>query len=529
MSNPYDLTAYPSRPIPGSHPGRLSSNSRLFGLRTASLASARILEIGCATGDNIIPLALHFPEAHFTGFDYSAKQIAAGQKQIAALGLDNVRLVLESIEKWESEPATQTFDYILCHGVFSWVKEELQEKIFSLCAKQLHPDGVAYISYNVYPGWNAVNTLREMMLWATRDIDDPGQKVSKAREVVTNMANGFDDKVFPYEYAQDFKIKVADLSKHDDGYLAHEYLEDENLPVYFYQFVERARSHQLKYLTESSLSDISTVGLPQPFAGQLANNTDIVNLGQHIDFIRNTRFRQSILCHAERIPNRNIRADAIEQFYIQLEATPGKSDLSIDNASRIRQLELKIDDVTVNIDIKNAIICIALLHERRFQPISYQELCRLMVEHSCLHDNQNVRQFLNNEMSLISLVLAGVFTIHSSPGPYVVNVFERPEACRLIRYQLEASQDWVSTGKHKSRRVDVFDSFLLAALDGHHKLEDLCKLVSGAVEKGSISLPGSAEQNTVPDSNPSVNSEEVISAAVTNALQRYAHDGCLVA
>ncbi len=529
MSNPYDITAYPSRPIPESHPGRLLCNSRLFGLPTAPLESSRILEIGCASGGNIIPLAYQFPEAHFTGFDYSAKQITAGRERIAALGLQNIDLAHESIDEAEARPATKTFDYILCHGVFSWVNTELQEKILSLCAKQLHPDGVAYISYNVYPGWNAANTLRELMLWATRDIDDPQQKIIRAREVATNMANGFDDKVFPYEYARDFRKQVEELSKHNDGYLAHEYLEIDNLPVYFHQFVERARAHQLEYLTESTLSAISTVSLPQPFAGQLAGNPDIVDLGQHMDFIRNTRFRQSILCHAGRTPNRNIRTDAIEAFYIQLEAIPDKGDLSIDNVSGTRQLELKIHDVTVNIDIENAITCIALLHERRHQPIAYRELCQLMMAHSQLHDIQQVRHFLNNEMNLMSLVLAGVLTLHSGPGPYLVTVSERPETCRLIRYQLEAGQDWVSTGKHRSRRVDRFDSLLLGALDGSHNLENLCKLVSGAVEKGSISLPGSAEQNTVPDSDPSVNSEEVISAAVTNALQRYAHDGCLVA
>jgi len=129
----------------------------------------------------------------------------------------------------------------------------------------------------------------------------------------------------------------------------------------------------------------------------------------------------------------------------------------------------------------------------------------------------------------MSLVLAGVLTLHSGPGSYVVTVSTLPMACRLIRSQLEAGQNWVSTCKHRSKRIDEFDRLLLAALDGSRKLEDLCKLVSTAIDKGVISLPESAEQDTIPNSETSPNSEKVNCTAVTNALQRYAHDGCLVA
>ncbi|MCP3952232.1 MAG: methyltransferase domain-containing protein [Desulfobacterales bacterium] len=528
MQNPYDITAYPCRPVSESHPGRLLANCRLFGLSAAPIETASILEVGCATGNNIIPLAYRYPRASFIGFDYSLNQIAAGRAQIAALGLQNIRLEHASIEQMVARSASQAYDYILCHGVFSWVNTELQESIFSLCAKYLQPQGAAYISYNVFPGWNSVNTLRELMLWATRDLQDPQEKVSRAREVINNMASGFDEKVFPYAYAKQFRKLAKKISTHSDGYLAHEYLEDDNLPVYFYQFVESARDYLLGYVTECDLDTVSVVNLPEPFASQLANNTDVVALGQHIDFIRNTRFRRSILCHAGRRPTRNIGSEQIEQFFIQLEARPDKKGLSISNAPHLTEISLKVGDVTVTFNAADAIMCLALLHEHRNQPISYRKLCQLMMIHSSLHDIRKVRQFLNNEMSLISLVFAGVLSIHTEPGAYVSHVSDKPEACGLIRYQIAEGQNWVSTGKHTAIRINDLECFLLGVLDGNHTVSALCELVSTAIDEGKFNLVFPSETKSSRTRTKQV-PDKAIMQTVRDTLYSFSKNGCLVA
>jgi tRNA G46 methylase TrmB len=48
-----------------------------------------VLELGCASGGNLIPMAYGLPESEFVGIDYAARQIAEGQAAVAALGLDN--------------------------------------------------------------------------------------------------------------------------------------------------------------------------------------------------------------------------------------------------------------------------------------------------------------------------------------------------------------------------------------------------------------------------------------------------------
>src|SRR5882724_7081536 len=88
----YDDVPYPTQPLPQSHPNRLAGVATLFGMHPKPLAGARILELGCATGANLIPMAEQYPEATFLGIDASKRQIAAGCGAIEYLGLRNIEL-----------------------------------------------------------------------------------------------------------------------------------------------------------------------------------------------------------------------------------------------------------------------------------------------------------------------------------------------------------------------------------------------------------------------------------------------------
>ena len=72
------------------------------------------------------------------------------------------------------------FDYIICHGVFSWVPEEVQDKILEISRDLLSENGIAYISYNTYPGWHMREMVREMMLFHVKTIRDPRERVREA-------------------------------------------------------------------------------------------------------------------------------------------------------------------------------------------------------------------------------------------------------------------------------------------------------------------------------------------------------------
>src|SRR5262249_56994216 len=133
----YDEVPYESLPFAQTHPDRLASVATLFGMRPAPADRCRVLELGCARGGNLIPLALALPQGRFLGIDLSGRQVADGQKVVAALDLTNIELKQLSIN--EVDAGWGPFDYIICHGVYSWVPPAVQDKILEVCATNLAP------------------------------------------------------------------------------------------------------------------------------------------------------------------------------------------------------------------------------------------------------------------------------------------------------------------------------------------------------------------------------------------------------
>src|SRR5207248_3084458 len=123
------------------------------------------------------------------------------------------------------------FDYIICHGVYSWVPPEVQRKILDTCARQLSPDGVAFVSYNTYPGWFVRQMVRELMLYHAGQFAEPRERVRQGRALVDFLAQA----VAPEPgstYVATLQGAAEALKQNPDSYVLHEYLEEVNEPLY---------------------------------------------------------------------------------------------------------------------------------------------------------------------------------------------------------------------------------------------------------------------------------------------------------
>jgi|GEM_PF-44045 len=182
----YDDIPYESHPFAQSHPNRLFTIGTLFGLRPTPVQKCRVLELGCASGGNLIPMADYLPESQFVGVDNSARQVREGLDTVAQLGLENVILKHASI--LDVDAAYGKFDYIICHGVFSWVPENVRLKILEICGTQLTPNGIAYVSYNTYPGWHMRGMIRDMMRYHAARFSAPTDRIQQARALLRFLA-----------------------------------------------------------------------------------------------------------------------------------------------------------------------------------------------------------------------------------------------------------------------------------------------------------------------------------------------------
>jgi cyclopropane fatty-acyl-phospholipid synthase-like methyltransferase len=193
----YDEVPYESHPYPQTHPDRLATVAKLLGLNPAMPDKCRVLELGCAGGGNLIPMAYGLPESQFLGVDLSRVQIDQGLEMIKALGLKNIQLRHQSIV--DIGPDIGKFDYIICHGVYSWVPTAVQDAILGVCYRHLLPRGIAYISYNTYPGWHMRGMIRHMVSYHARQFAEPAMRVKQARNAPRFFLAEFGLGTAPYE------------------------------------------------------------------------------------------------------------------------------------------------------------------------------------------------------------------------------------------------------------------------------------------------------------------------------------------
>ena len=164
LKESYNTVIYVSKAFPNTNINSLQARGRLYGLSPAPLKGARVLELGSSCGGNIIPQALYYPETTFTGIDLSGVQIEHGKTLIESMGLTNITLLEKNIMDIDDDFGT--FDYIIVHGIWSWVSDMVKDKILSICNRNLSDRGIAFVSYNTYPGWKRLEQLREIMLYS---------------------------------------------------------------------------------------------------------------------------------------------------------------------------------------------------------------------------------------------------------------------------------------------------------------------------------------------------------------------------
>ncbi|MBY0514301.1 MAG: class I SAM-dependent methyltransferase, partial [Gemmataceae bacterium] len=317
-SNSYDEVPYESHPYAQTHPSRLHVVAALFGLNPTPVETCRVLELGAAGGGNLIPMAEGLPNAWFAGVDLSARQVSDGERMIHQLGLKNVSLRHASI--LDVDDTYGRFDYVVCHGVFSWVPTAVRDKILAICAKHLTPDGVAYVSFNTYPGWHMRGMIRDMMRYHAMRFDTPTQRTQQARALLDFLAQSVRQEG-PYSVL--LKTELETLRHQADHYLYHEHLEEVNDPVYFHQFVELARASGLRYLGEARIGTMVTGNFGAEIEKTLRQLApDQIQTEQYMDFLRNRMFRETLLVPEASVPNWEIKPEVIRRLHLSSSARP---------------------------------------------------------------------------------------------------------------------------------------------------------------------------------------------------------------
>ncbi|MCP5369290.1 MAG: methyltransferase regulatory domain-containing protein [Rickettsiaceae bacterium] len=480
----YDEMTYDSYPYLNTSPEKLATLAVLFGLNPPSVNRARVLELGCAAGGNIIPHAVHNPEGQYVGIDLSVKQIAEGQEQIEKLGLKNIQLKQMSIA--DIDGSFGKFDYIICHGVFSWVPVEIQDKILQISKQNLTENGVAYISYNTLPGWNMVRTIRDMMLYHSKSFSNLKDKVAQSRALLGFIKDSLDgqDTVYAKMLSQEAEL----LSKQADCYIAHDHLEQENSQFYFSEFMNRANKEGLQYLSDVAINMMYLGNFKPEVADKLKSISDIVQTEQYLDFINNRRFRSTLLCHNHLKVNRALSSEMIRKFTMTANITlsePLKGKIEEQQEAKFYIRNNKESFLTIKSPY--LIAALIILSEHQGFPLSFNTIvtkANKLLKKDCKAEIE--KEFEN---IALNLVIKGILDIGLNERDKEKLDLQKPKVTALVQYQLQNPQrTWVTSSRHIPVSLNIFDKVALQYMNGSRNLEEISELLVQDIKQGKLHM-----------------------------------------
>ena len=488
----YDAIPYRSLPLPHTHPSRLAALAHLFGVAPANPEAARVLEIGCGSGTNLLSIATSLPAARMVGFDLSGVQVAMAQRMAGETATVNVRFL--HLDLAHASRELGEFDYIIAHGVFSWVPAQLQSKLLALCGDLLAPGGIAYVSYNTLPGWHMRGAARDLMRYHALEFGDPAEQVRQARGIVEFLA------AHATSGGEAYRTELAMIQAQPDYYILHEQLEGDNVPLYFHEFVARARASGLQYLCETELHSMMPDAYPPQVADILQRiSTDTVRQEQFMDFLRNRMFRQTLLVREGVRVDRKLppaRAEGLwfsgqVQGAVEHDSASGQpEEFTAQSGARV---------ATANPVTRAALRCIGDSYPRS---VAFADL----LGEACARATAAASPTLSDReagvlaVDLLRCVLLGLIEPLYRPLPCAARAGDRPATTPLARAQARGDE-LIATLRHECVDLDRDARAVLCLLDG------------------------SRDRSTLLGAVPSIGSAPVLDAL----LDRFARAGLLLA
>lgn len=485
----YDDLPYSSYAYQYSAPEQMAAVASLFGLSSVDVATARILELGCGSGGNLIPVALRYPECKAVGVDISGVQINEGRAFVERLGADNVTLIEADLLDLDADSLGE-FDYIIAHGVYSWVPQQVQDAVLALIARCLAPEGVAYVSYNTYPGWKSKEIVRDAMLMhggARLTVDE---QVRYGRSMLgflkqTALAGGLT--------AAAVDECIGQVMSGPLDYVAHEYLAPYNRPCYFYEFVERIRGHDLAYLGEAQPSTMLASNYSQELSQQLygALGEDQVRVEQYLDFAVSRVFRQTLLVHGTRAESLRWELDrkTLHGMHFAANLTCVDGSIRLDGQPQDFAAPPNTATITASLSgIKQAIEALA-----RAWPGTVTRDEMIHYAQSTQGDKDAVSpEILREAIDELCerLVLRGMAQVRLTPVEVMAST-DRPVADPVVQRQVAALRPdlkHVVNAWHDSVEITELDRVLIPIMDGQVDRAGLVSAALSAMREGRLSL-----------------------------------------
>ena len=409
----------------------------------------------------------HCPTRIFSASIHLSDKSPRTQDDLRELGFANVEFRRASIT--EIDESWGLFDYIIAHGVYSWVPPDVRAQVMRICSKNLAPAGVAYVSYNIYPGWHMRGVVRELMLYRGRKTDDPAERIAAGRAVVDLFAKALEGVNDPY--GKLLQQEAAAVREAHDQYLFHDHISEHNHPVYFHEFATaHAGQEGLQYLSEANPAALR---LANPQADRMIRSisSNVIEIEQYMDFARNRAFRQTLLCHSNVALQRAAGPERLAGLHLSSMATLTGAQVDLSPGVGVEFRHPSGLSMTVTGPLAKA-----AMHELVSKwpaSVPFEELVARAIEKIPAAPADRAAGILGND--LLRICGAGGLEISAAPTLCVATAPVRAVASRIARLDAKRQRPLVTSARHTQVELPEGARRILQMLDGRRDAATLAR------------------------------------------------------
>ncbi|HWA24626.1 MAG TPA: methyltransferase regulatory domain-containing protein [Lacunisphaera sp.] len=463
-NNDYDRVAYPSMAHPRTFAEGLAIRGFMRGLEVAPPDRCRVLELGCGDGFNLAAMAAVYPGSSYTGIDYSAQTVTRGRQMLADMGMAQIRLETADIRALDGlgfEP--ESFDYIIAHGVYSWVPADVRDALLAVIGRLLAPQGVAFVSYQALPGSYQREAIRSIIRYHTRGETNPEDQVAQSRAILRVIATG---ARVDNHYTRWIATELEEIEKRADEGLFHDELSAVSHPVLFTEFLAHAAGHGLQFLAEAEYLLPVAPGLTDEAKAKLKQlESNRVLMEQYLDFMEGRRFRQTLLCRPGL--GMQLQTSRLDSLWLGCRAYLDAAPTGAINGKEMIEFKFSTESkVTTDNPVEKAVmltICENSGRARPFPVLFAAIQARMAAEQIPLEPDfeEKVRLFLCRSC------LPGLVQFYWSQPPFASTVPARPTTHPLARWMTRNGSEMLLN--YSGKKVAVHGATgrkLVTLLDG---------------------------------------------------------------
>jgi SAM-dependent methyltransferase len=312
MSTLYDQVAYPGVVYPFASPDRLSLFGALFGLEPTLPPESTVIELGCGDGANLLAVAQRFPTAKLYGVDLSEGALATARTRAEGAGLRNVAFVRFDLASGHETPLPPC-DYLIAHGLLSWVSPDTRRSVLELAGRLLKPNGVAMLSFLTWPGQHDLEPLRQLMRHHVAKVVAPADRIAQARAIALWHLERT-RKLHGDARARLMHDLVLEWHQMPDAVFLHDLLADERHPLTISAMAAEAKAAGLSWLANARMEEPRNELLQEDLRDFVRGVADPVTRQAYLDAFLMTRFRTSLFHRSDRTVRRGASASDFLTF-----------------------------------------------------------------------------------------------------------------------------------------------------------------------------------------------------------------------